>query len=118
MLSVNIGGISIGGSTGEGHAVSADELHRLLMITGDEVKGRVPIIAGIIRDCTRDVIAYAMAAQDAGADYLMITPVRYFKPDAEAHFAFFSEISNTIDMPIIIYNVVGSDGGHHAGMHG
>lgn len=106
LLSSNVGGISIGGSTGEGHALSAAELHRLLTIGREVIQDRVPLIAGIIRDCTKDAIVFAEAARDAGADYLMITPVHYFKPDDEAHYAFFKEISDAVDLPIIIYNVV------------
>jgi 4-hydroxy-tetrahydrodipicolinate synthase len=108
LLSSNIGGISIGGSTGEGHALSAEETGRLIEIGREVIQGKVPIIAGIIRDCTRDAILYAETAKAAGADYLMITPVHYFKPDDAAHVAFFQAISDKVDLPIIIYNVVPS----------
>lgn len=106
LLSSNVGGISIGGSTGEGHALSVDELHRLITIGREEIPTNVPIVAGIIRDYTKEVISYAEVAKEAGADYLMITPVHYFRPDDAAHYAFFKEISDAVDMPIIIYNVV------------
>lgn len=106
LLKSNIGGISIGGSTGEGHALSVDELRRLIEIGVEEVSGKVPVVAGIIRDSTRDVLAFAKAAKEAGADYLMITPVHYFKPDDDAHYEFFKTISDSVDLPIIIYNVV------------
>lgn len=106
LLKSNIGGISIGGSTGEGHALSVQELTRLLEIGIEEIKGRVPVIAGIIRDSTRDALEYARAAHEVGADYLMITPIHYFKPNDEAHYAFFRAISDEVDLPIIIYNVV------------
>ncbi|WP_102344949.1 dihydrodipicolinate synthase family protein [Bacillus sp. Marseille-P3661] len=106
LLQSNIAGISIGGSTGEGHALTAEETRRLIQIGKEVIDGRVPIIAGIIRDSTKEVIEYAHAAKDAGADYLMITPIHYFRPDDEAHVAFYSAISDAVDLPIIIYNVV------------
>ncbi|MFS0646082.1 dihydrodipicolinate synthase family protein [Siminovitchia sp. 179-K 8D1 HS] len=106
LLKSNIGGISIGGSTGEGHALTSEETKRLVEIGVEEVQGKVPIVAGIIRDSTREVIEYAKAAKEAGADYLMITPVHYFKPNDDAHFEFYKTISDNVDLPIIIYNVV------------
>ncbi|MBD1382422.1 dihydrodipicolinate synthase family protein [Metabacillus arenae] len=106
LLQSNIGGISIGGSTGEGHALSASELKQLLQIGKEEIKDRVPLVAGIIRDSTKDALEYAKGAEEAGADYLMITPIHYFGPNDEAHFAFFKTISDSVNLPIIIYNVV------------
>jgi 4-hydroxy-tetrahydrodipicolinate synthase len=106
LLSSNVGGISIGGSTGEGHALSAEELSQLIKIGREVIQGKVPIIAGIIKDSTKDALACAYAAKEAGADYLMVTPVHYFKPDDDAHYAFFKAINDAVDLPIIIYNVV------------
>jgi|SRR5690625_1187476 len=106
LLESNIGGISIGGSTGEGHALTAKELKRLIKIGVEETKGNIPIVAGIIRDTTMEAIEYATKAYEAGADYLMITPVHYFHPDDDAHYAFYKAISDAVDLPIILYNVV------------
>ncbi|MFZ4453706.1 dihydrodipicolinate synthase family protein [Salibacterium aidingense] len=106
LLSNNIGGISIGGSTGEGHALSSQELKQLVEIGVEETQGKVPVIAGIIRDSARDAIEYAKVAKGAGADYLMITPVHYFLPDDDAHYEFYKAISDAVELPIIIYNVV------------
>lgn len=106
LLKNNIGGISIGGSTGEGHALTAEETKRLVEIGVEEADGRVPIVAGIIRDSSKEAIRYAKAAKEAGADYLMVTPVHYFKPDDDAHYEFYKAISDSVDLPIILYNVV------------
>lgn len=106
LLSNQVAGVSVGGSTGEGHALSEDELEKLVKIAVNEAAGRVPVVAGVIRDCTRDAIRYAKAAERAGADYLMVTPVHYFKPNDDAHYAFFKGLNDAVSTPIIIYNVV------------
>lgn len=106
LLSFRVGGISIGGSTGEGYALSADELHRVIRIGVEEAAGNVPVVAGVIRDSTRDAVMMSEVAASAGADYLMVTPTHYFRPDCDAHYAFFKSISDAVDLPILIYNVI------------
>jgi len=106
LMKSNIAGISIGGSTGEGHALSASETKRLVQIGVEETNGEIPIVAGIIRDSTKEAIEYAKAVEEAGASYLMITPVHYFLPNDDAHFEFYKAISDAVDLPIILYNVV------------
>lgn len=105
LFSKNVAGVSVGGSGGEGHTLSEDELEKLLKIAVAEAGDRI-IVAGIIRDSTRDVLPYAKAAEQAGADYLMITPIHYFRPNDEAHYAFFKGINDAVSIPIIVYNVV------------
>src|SRR5699024_4166798 len=106
LLSNDISGFSIGGSTGEGYALSAEELKRLNEIGKEEAKGNIPVVGGVIRDSTREAIIAAEASKDGGADYLMVTPVHYFSPDDDAHYEYFKAISDNVDLPIIIYNVV------------
>ena len=66
-LSLNgVRGLTIGGSTGEGHALEADELGTLVKVAVEEVRGRIPIIAGIITTTTRRAVRYAKAAREAG----------------------------------------------------
>lgn len=100
-------GLAIGGSTGEGYSLSTKELRSSMEETIDVVKGRVPVIAGIIQDSTRQVIEKAKAVQDLEVDALQITPVHYlFKPDDEMMYEYFAKIADAVDIPILIYNVV------------
>ena len=106
LLSHDIGGISIGGSTGEGWTLTPEELHRIVQIGIEEAKGQVPIVAGVIRDATRDAVRWAAAAKDAGADFLMVTPTHYYRPDDEAQYNFFKAISDAVPLPLLVYNVI------------
>ena len=49
-------GLAVGGSTGEGHTLSLDELRLSVAAAVEEAAGRVPVIAGIIVDSTRQAI--------------------------------------------------------------
>src|ERR671918_2388179 len=82
LLDRGVHGLAAGGSTGEGHTLDADELRRLVAIVVEEVEGRVPVIAGIIVDSTRDAIRRGKALADLGVAALQVTPVHYlFPPD-------------------------------------
>jgi 4-hydroxy-tetrahydrodipicolinate synthase len=107
MLEAGVHGLTIGGSTGEGHTLSVEESCRLAAVTIDEVKGRVPVISGIIRDSTREVIRYGRALKDVGVDALQITPVHYlFTSGDEGTVSYYDEIGRAVQLPIVVYNVV------------
>ena len=107
LLDAGVHGLAVAGSTGEGHALSTDEVCRLTAIAVEEADGRAPVIAGIIVDSTAQAIERGRAAADAGAAALQVTPVHYlFRPD-DAHMKeHFREMADAVASPIIIYNVV------------
>ncbi|TXG80939.1 MAG: dihydrodipicolinate synthase family protein [Thermomicrobiales bacterium] len=107
MLDAGVHGLCVGGSTGEGHTLSIEETCRITEIALEEANGRVPVISGIIRDSTREVVAYGKALKTAGADALQITPVHYlFSSGDDGTYAYYERIANEVGLPIVIYNVV------------
>ncbi len=107
LLAAGVHGLAVAGSTGEGHALSTDEVCRLTEVAVEEADGRVPVIAGIIVDSTAQAIERGAAAAEAGAAALQVTPVHYlFRPD-DAHMKeHFREMAEAVASPIVIYNVV------------
>lgn len=107
LIRSGVDGISPGGSTGEGAAVTDEELVRMVELIRS-VDSKIPIVAGIIRNSTRAALAAAKAVQAAGADALMVTPVSYnvLVPDEEGNYSFYEAISKAVNLPIVIYNVV------------
>lgn len=100
-------GVAVCGSTGEGHTLNTEETRQITKIAVETANGKVPVITGIIADSTRTVIERGKAVADLGVAALQITPVHYlFRPHDEAMRSFFSEISESIGLPVIIYNVV------------
>lgn len=107
-IDAGVHGLSVSGSTGEGPTLRDEELKTLITIAKDYVKEDQPIVCGIMRTCTRDAVRAGLAAKEAGADALMVTPTAYnvLVPDEDGMFDFYSTISKECQMPIIIYNVI------------
>jgi len=100
-------GLVPGGSTGEGHTFETDELRRVIATVTEEVAGKVPVIAGVIVDSTRQAINKMRAISDLGVAALQVTPVHYlFRPDDEYMLEHFRAITEETGIPIIIYNVI------------
>ena len=100
-------GLAVTGSTGEGHALSTEEVRRITAIVSEEARGRVPVIAGIITDSTASAVERGLAVKDLGVAALQVTPVHYlFRPDDDAMLKHFDTLATRTGLPIIIYNVV------------
>lgn len=107
LVGAGVHGLAAAGSTGEGHALDHDEFVRLIDATTTAVAGRVPLIAGVIVDSTRDGIRRGKAVRDLGVAALQVTPVHYlFRPDDDAMVDHFRALAEETSLPIIIYNVV------------
>jgi 4-hydroxy-tetrahydrodipicolinate synthase len=108
MIGKGVHGVCVGGSTGEGHTLELEEFRRLTAITIEQVAGRVPVVAGIIANSTREVIRRGRAVADLGVAALQVTPVFYvFVPDEEANFQHFKTVTDALGMPVLLYNVIG-----------
>lgn len=95
------------GTTGESATLSHDEHKRVIEITIDAVKGRVPVLAGTGSNSTEEAIRLTKHAKDVGADgALMITPY-YNKPTQDGLYLHFKSVASEVEMPIILYNVPG-----------
>ena len=107
MIEQGAHGIAVGGSTGEGHTLDAEEFRRLLAETTEEAAGRIPVIAGIITDSTRDAVRRGKAVADLPVAALQVTPVHYlFRPTDDAMLQHFRTLAEETEKPVIIYNVV------------
>jgi 4-hydroxy-tetrahydrodipicolinate synthase len=95
------------GTTGESATLSHAEHKRVIHICVDQVKGRIPVLAGAGSNNTREAIELTREAKNAGADgALLITPY-YNKPTQAGLVAHFKAIGAAVDMPFIVYNVPG-----------
>ena len=107
MLSKGVHGLVPGGSAGEGNTLSTDELRRIVGVVCEETAGRVPVVAGVIVNSTRQAIERARAVADLGVSALQVTPVHYiYKNDDDAMIRHFRAIYDAVGIPIIIYNVI------------
>lgn len=106
-IGAGVHGIVAGGSTGEGHTFERDDFVRMMETVAAAAKGRVPVLAGIIVNSTREAIARANALRHLDIAALQVTPVHYlFKPDDDATIAHFRAVAEATGKPILIYNVI------------
>ena len=105
-LSLDVTGVCLGGSTGEGHALDANDLGILIKTAVEEVKGRVPVMAGIISTSVREAVRRGKAARDAGAQALMVTPPIYQLPSDQGIYDYYDGIYRETGLPIVVYNVL------------
>ncbi len=107
IMNAGVHGISPGGSTGEGCAIHDDERVRMIEIIKEENNRNIPIVAGIIKHSTRDAIKAGLECKRAGASAIMVTPIQYLGgTDAKGNYRYYEAISDAVQLPIIIYNVI------------
>jgi 4-hydroxy-tetrahydrodipicolinate synthase len=107
MVQSGVRAVVAGGSTGEGHTLSHAEFTQAMKEAHAATAGRVPFVAGLIVQSTRDAIARIEMLDGIKIDALQVTPVHYlFKPGLEATIQHFREIWEATQIPILIYNVI------------
>ncbi|MFI4940736.1 MAG: 4-hydroxy-tetrahydrodipicolinate synthase [Burkholderiales bacterium] len=99
--------IVIVGTTGESPTVSVDEHCELIKVAVEQSAGRVPIIAGTGGNSTVESIALTRFARDVGADASLVVVPYYNRPTQEGMYRHFRKIAESVDIPIILYNVPG-----------
>jgi 4-hydroxy-tetrahydrodipicolinate synthase len=93
------------GTTGEAPTLTRVE-HDLIVRTALEVaRRRVPVIAGAGSNSTSHALELARDAEAAGADAILSVVPYYNKPTQAGMYAHFSAIAQSIDLPIILYDV-------------
>src|SRR5437868_14979120 len=98
------------GSTGEAATMTPEEHRRVVTITVEQAKGRVPIVAGAGSNDTKKAIALSREMKDAGATHLLHTSPMYNKPPQRGIVAHYRAIAESVDLPIVVYNVPGRTG--------
>lgn len=95
------------GTTGEAATLSVEEHFHIVAVCVDQVKGRVPVIAGAGSNDTRVAIHNIRAAKAAGADCALMVPPYYNRPSQEGIFQHFAAVATSCELPIMLYNVPG-----------
>ncbi|HEY3439117.1 MAG TPA: 4-hydroxy-tetrahydrodipicolinate synthase [Paludibaculum sp.] len=98
------------GTTGESPTLSLEEHLRVVEITVEEAKGKVPVLAGAGGYWTTDVIDLAQRVEALGVDGILSVTPYYNKPTQEGLYQHYKAIASAIHLPIILYNVMGRTG--------
>lgn len=97
--------IIICGTTGEASTLSHEEHLETIRYCVEKVNKRIPVIAGTGSNCTETAIYLSTEAQKYGADGLLVVTPYYNKCTQNGLVAHFAAVANSVDIPILMYNV-------------
>ena len=103
-------GIAPCGTTGESTTLSHEEHDRVIEITIDAVKKRVPVIAGTGSNSTAEALRLTSHAWEAGADGALMVCPYYNRPTQEGLYLHYRTVAEKVPIPIIVYNIPGRTG--------
>ena len=95
------------GSTGESPTLTHKEKADLFRAVGEAIRGRAKLICGTGTYSTAETLELTQAAEDAGADGLLVVTPYYNKPPQRGLIAHFERVADATDLPIIAYNIPG-----------
>jgi 4-hydroxy-tetrahydrodipicolinate synthase len=98
------------GTTGESPTLTHEEHVRVVEITVEMAKGRVPVVAGAGGYNTVEVIAMARELAELGVDGILSVTPYYNKPTQEGLYQHYRAIAEAVDLPIVLYSVQGRTG--------
>ena len=97
--------IIICGTTGEAATLSTEEHIEVIKFCIEQVKHRIPVIAGTGSNCTSSAIELSQEAQNVGADALLCVTPYYNKATQAGLVGHFKAVADSVKIPIILYNV-------------
>jgi len=98
-------GLYITGSTGESFLMSPEERKRVVEITVEEVRGRIPVIAHIGAIGTHSSIDLARHAEASGVDAISSVPPFYWGFSPDQVYGYYADITAATALPMLAYNV-------------
>jgi 4-hydroxy-tetrahydrodipicolinate synthase len=107
LLDTGSDAIVVSGSTGESPTLTHKEKAELFRAVGGVVRGRGQLICGTGTYSTAETLELTQAAEDAGADGLLVVTPYYNKPPQRGLIAHFERVAEATDLPIIAYNIPG-----------
>ncbi|MEE9272091.1 MAG: 4-hydroxy-tetrahydrodipicolinate synthase [Robiginitomaculum sp.] len=109
-IDAGVDGIVVLGTTGESPTVSHSECEMIMAKAVEIIKGQTTVIAGTGSNCTREAIELSRSAEKVGIDALLSVTPYYNKPSQDGMFQHFSAIADSVNIPIILYNIQGRCG--------
>lgn len=98
------------GTTGESPTLDFKEHARVIELTVEHARGRVPVIGGVGANATSEAIELHTIAKRAGATAGLSVNPYYNKPSQEGLYRHFMTLADRVDLPIVLYNIPGRTG--------
>jgi len=109
-INAGIDALVICGTTGESAALSDTEKLELFRVSRETIPENVAFIAGTGSNDTAHAIALSQAAEECGADVLLVVSPYYNKGTEDGLYRHYAAIANSVHIPLILYNVPGRTG--------
>ena len=100
-------GISVTGTTGEPSSLSREERIRVIDLSAQTIRKRVPFVPGTGSNNYEETLALSKFAAKLGVDAVMLIAPYYVRPSQEGLFQFFKGIASQLEIPVILYNIPG-----------
>ena len=98
------------GTTGEASTMTDEEQIKTIKFVVDKTNKRIPVIAGTGSNNTAHSILLSQKAEELGTDGLLVITPYYNKSTQKGLISHFNAIANSVNIPIIVYNVPGRTG--------
>lgn len=98
------------GTTGESSTMTHEEHIDVVRFTCKVVKKRIPVIAGTGSNSTKEAIHLSEAAEEAGADGLLLVTPYYNKATQAGLVTHYTAVANAVRIPILLYHIPGRTG--------
>ena len=105
LMSMDIGGLYVTGSTGETWMMTAEERMRQVEIVMEEVGDKIPVVVHVGAMSTREAVKLAKHAESFGAAGVSSVPPFYFKYNADQIFNYYKDVAEATSLPMIVYNI-------------
>ena len=107
-ISSGVHGLIVNGSLGEFVSLRQAERQKIIEIAVETASGKLPVLVGVGNAGTGIAVELAKEAADLGADLLLVLPPFYYQAGDDALFAHYKTISDSVDIPVVIYNFPGT----------
>lgn len=104
-MDAGVPAVVLSGTTGESATLSDEEKLELFRRSKEYVGSEMKIIAGTGSNSTSHTVELSIAAQEAGADALLVVSPYYNKATSEGLIAHYTAIAESVTIPVILYNV-------------
>jgi 4-hydroxy-tetrahydrodipicolinate synthase len=103
LIKAGVHGLTPLGSTGEFAYLSWSQRRRIVEITVDAARGRVPVVAGVASTTISDAVSQSREFERMGANGILAILEAYFPVSDEGIFSYFSAIAKAVSVPVVLY---------------
>jgi 4-hydroxy-tetrahydrodipicolinate synthase len=104
-IAAGVNGLVPVGTTGETATLSHAEHRRVVELTIEVARGRIPVIAGCGSNCTEEAIELMRHAKTVGADAALVVTPYYNRPSQEGLYRHYAALNDAVQLPLFVYNV-------------